>query len=89
MIEQYSIIQGMHVHDKQRISIVKSHSINSPCHQVCGIYSTICDVSSEESTPGRPAAVPDSYGPGTRSGSTGSSYDSGTGRHSESDIGTC
>ena len=60
-----------------------------PSGGVCGIYSTICDVSSEESTPGRPAAVPDSYGPGTRSGGTGSSYDTGTGSHSESDIGTC
>ena len=42
---------------------------------VCGIYSTIHDVSSQRSTPGRPAALSDGYGPWTKSCWTGSSFD--------------
>ena len=40
-----------------------------------GSISSILDGSSEESTPGRPAVIPDGYGPGTRSCRTWTSLD--------------
>ena len=44
-----------------------------------GIVSSIVDASSQRTSSGRPAALPDGYGLGTRTGGTGSSFDTGAG----------
>ena len=44
-----------------------------------GIVSSIVDVSSQRTCSGRPAALPDGYGLGTRTGCSGSSLDTGAG----------